>query len=201
MSSETESLQLRLSLLETKHEGETQKHDSELQKRDTEIQKLKQLLQRFRRKAVNPTVTEGTPPIPIPSTQVAPTAAVKPTVTTTPTASIRPMAVQTTTAPTAHVTPTMVTTQHITPPTSQLANQIGTVAAVFVRSTSPQIVTPLPTVTVSSSVAVSVTMATPSIPVASPSVSMASQPPEGDRASKRRREDDTLEIARFVVIM
>ena len=74
---------------------------------------------------------------------LAPTAAVRPTVTTTPTASIRPMPLQTTSAPTAHVTPTQVTTS--IPATSealptQSTSTVGS-AAVFMRSTSPLVVT------------------------------------------------------------
>ncbi len=166
---------MRLALLEQKHSSEVQKRDDDVRKRDSEILRLKQALQRSRKKVVGAAAAEGVTPVPFAPTQVAPTAAVKPTVTTTPTASIRPMAIQTTTAPTAHVTPTMVTNQHVTvtPMVSHLTNQTGSAAAaaVFVRSSSPQVVTPLPTVTVSTSLA-STTVATPIISVASTAVAM-----------------------------
>lgn len=134
------------------------KNEIEMKKMEATVSRQQQMLKErtLRRKAVAPSIPEGSSS----AQTTAPTAAIKPTVTTTPTASIRPMAIQTTSAPTAHVTPTMVTAQHVIPSTStsQLTNQISSstgvststaaaAATVFVRSTSPQVVAPLPSTT------------------------------------------------------
>ena len=160
----------------------------------------------LRRKAVAPSIPEGSSSSLTLSQTTAPTAAIKPTVTTTPTASIRPMAIQTTSAPTAHVTPTMVTTQHVIPSSSsstsasQLTNQISSstgvsasaaaaAATVFVRSTSPQVVAPLP----------STTTVTRAIRVSSQggvaSGSGLGEEPNSRGTIKRRREEESVQQA------
>ena len=156
----------------------------------------------LRRKAVAPSISEGSSSSLTLSQTTAPTAAIKPTVTTTPTASIRPMAIQTTSAPTAHVTPTMVTTQHVIPSSSstsasQLTNQISSstgasaaaAATVFVRSTSPQVVAPLP----------STTTATRAIRASSQagvaSGSGLGEEPNSRGTIKRRREEESVQQA------
>jgi len=186
VSSEVESLQMRLNLLQTKLEGDTRKYEEQIQKLQ------QQLVERpLRRKVVPPSVPEGSPSLPS-VLSTAPTAAVKPTVTTTPTASIRPMAIQVTSAPTAHVTPTMVT-QHVAPSTTQLSSINSTAAAaVFVRSSSQQ-VTPTPSSVVSSASG-SVSMVTTTTTSVSPVVAIPQSVEHGgerrgERAVKRRREE------------
>lgn len=195
LSGELANLQQELKQLQ-------EKYDADTKKQEMNISKLQQMLKerRPRHKAVVP-ISEGVSSLPSSQT-TAPTAAVKPTVTTTPTASIRPIkAIQTTSAPTAHVTPTMVTVQHVVPATTTTpfmsANQISSnvisnstaAATMFVRSSSPQIVTPLPTTSIS---VASTTSTSPPVGIA-----VASQESSGEGVSrgtvKRQREDDTQE--------
>ena len=173
------------------------KNEGEMKKMEATVLRQQQLLKErgLRRKAVAP--SEGSTSSLALSQTTAPTAAIKPTVTTTPTASIRPMAIQTTSAPTAHVTPTMVTAQHVIPATStsQLTNQISSstgvststavAATVFVRSTSPQVVAPLP----------STTSAPRSVLASSQGgVASGSLGEENARGTiKRRREEDSVQ--------
>ena len=160
LTSEMEGLQLRLDALTSKYDSDGKRHQQTIAKLQLQLRERS-----TRRKVV---VTSGEGPSTLSPAPTAPTAAVKPTVTTTPTASIRPMAIQTTSAPTAHVTPTMVTQQHVhtmPPPVSGatvtsavLTNQIqAPVAAVFVHTTTPQVVTPIINAIPVSSAAASVT--------------------------------------------
>ena len=196
-SSELEAMRQQLRELQEK----SARDEAELKKMAATITRLQQQLKErtIRRKAVAPSIPEGSTSTLTLSQTSAPTAAIKPTVTTTPTASIRPMAIQTTSAPTAHVTPTMVTAQHVIPATStsQLTNQISSstgvststavAATVFVRSTSPQVVAPLPSTT---------TAARAVIATSQGGVASGSLGEEPNRvAIKRRREEDSVQQA------
>ena len=142
-TTEVEDLQLRLDALSSKYNSDGKRQQQVI----TRLQQ--QLRERPVRRKVAVATGEGSSAM-MSSAQSAPTAAVKPTVTTTPTASIRPMAIQTVTStPRAHVTPTMVV-QHVSAAvvtavsSGATTNQMqAPVAAVFVRTTSPQVVTPI----------------------------------------------------------
>lgn len=200
LSGELETVKRELNEVQEK----SAKNEAEMKKMDATISKQQQMLKErtLRRKAVAPSIPEGSSSSLTLSQTTAPTAAIKPTVTTTPTASIRPMAIQTTSAPTAHVTPTMVTTQHVIPSssaTSQLTNQISSstgvsastaaAATVFVRSTSPQVVAPLPSTTTAARAA----RASSQGGVASGSG--LGEEPNSRRVIKRRREDESVQQA------
>lgn len=195
LSSELEAVKQQLKELQEK----SLKDEAEIKKMAGNIARLQQQLKErtLRRKAVVPSIPEGSTSTLTPSQTSAPTAAIKPTVTTTPTASIRPMAIQTTSAPTAHVTPTMVTAQPVIPATStsQLTNQISSstgvststavAATVFVRSTSPRIVAPLPSTTTATRAVIATSQG---------GVASGSLGEETNRgAVKRRREEESVQ--------
>ena len=179
------------------------KNEADMKKMEATMSRQQQLLKErtLRRKAVAPSIPEGSSSSLTLSQATAPTATIKPTVTTTPTASIRPMAIQTTSAPTAHVTPTMVTAQHVIPSTStsQLTNQISSstgvststaaAATVFVRSTSPQVVAPLPSTTTA---ARAVIASAQQGGVASGS-GLGVEEPNSRGTIKRRREEESVQ--------